>query len=101
MEGGRAHHLGHVQANRRITRQLYCALPETGHAVLWEACIRVFQRGVVQPQFGEDRAAVDTTHFQRLDDTQGPTRRGSTFVHGIVLIRVMKSCGRQPGDEGY
>ncbi|MCY1292022.1 hypothetical protein D9M70_412330 [compost metagenome] len=86
MEGCRAHHLGHVQADGGVAGQFDGAQPEAGHAVLGEARVGVAEGLVVEAEFGKQVAAVHSAHFQGLDYPQGPVRRCRAFAHGAFLF---------------
>ncbi|RMP73103.1 hypothetical protein ALQ17_05192 [Pseudomonas fluorescens] len=96
MKRRRAHHLAHVQADRRVARELHRALPQTSHAILREARIGVIQRGVVQAQLLEQGAAIQPVHFQRLDYPHRPACRSCSFAHGVFLIKQAQTTARKP-----
>ncbi|MCY1356135.1 hypothetical protein D9M69_425770 [compost metagenome] len=81
----RSQHLAHVQADGRVPGQLDRALPQPGHGILGEACVRIIQCRVVEPQLLEQSPAIQAVHLQRFDNPHRPACRSRSFAHGVFL----------------
>ncbi|EFQ61672.1 hypothetical protein PFWH6_4627 [Pseudomonas fluorescens WH6] len=94
----RAHHLAHVQADRRVARQLDRALPQARHGILRKTGVGVVEGGVIQAQLLEQTAAIKAVHFQCLDYPHRPACRSCSFAHGVFLIKQAENGSQEAKD---